>query len=123
MRTRRYNEDATQRADAQRVLTLTQERINSANRAAAGRMAVTGGTEESVAATKAANARGFADAAARIAANEEKRKDAVERQYLERDAELNRKLADIEQGRAKAVSEAVSGASEAGSDLSSLIKK
>ncbi len=51
----RYNEDATQRADAQAILTKTEEAIKSRNRAAAGTAAVMGGTEESVAATKAAN--------------------------------------------------------------------
>ena len=52
---RRYNEDATQRADAQRILTKTEESIRNRNRQAAGAQAVMGGTEESVAAAKAAN--------------------------------------------------------------------
>ena len=52
---RRYNEDATQRADAQRILTMTNENIRQRNRQAAGTRAVMGGTEESVAAAKAAN--------------------------------------------------------------------
>ena len=51
---RRYNEDATQRADAQRILTMTEESIKNRNKVAAGAQAVMGGTEESVAATKAA---------------------------------------------------------------------
>ena len=33
---RRYNEDATQRADAQRILTITNENIRKRNQAAAG---------------------------------------------------------------------------------------
>lgn len=33
---RRYNEDATQRADAQRILTMTEESIKNRNKAAAG---------------------------------------------------------------------------------------
>ena len=49
---RRYNEDATQRADAQAMLTQTAEAIKERNRQAAGSAAVMGGTEESVAATK-----------------------------------------------------------------------
>ena len=51
---RRYNEDATQRADAQRVLSLTEERLKQRNKAAAGRAAVMGTTDEGVAAEKAA---------------------------------------------------------------------
>lgn len=63
---RRYNEDSTQRADAQAMLTQTAEAIKGRNRQAAGVAAVTGGTEESVAATKAANAQAMADATSSI---------------------------------------------------------
>lgn len=49
---RRYNEDATQRADAQRILTMINESIRQRNQQAAGAQAVMGGTEESVAAAK-----------------------------------------------------------------------
>ena len=44
---RRYNEDATQRADAQRILTQTEESIKQRNKQAAGSAAVMGGTDES----------------------------------------------------------------------------
>ena len=47
---RRYNEDYTQRADAQRILTQTEESIKNRNKQAAGIQAVMGGTDESVAA-------------------------------------------------------------------------
>ena len=43
---RRYNEDATQRADAQRVLSMTEARLKQRNKAAAGRAAVMGTTDE-----------------------------------------------------------------------------
>lgn len=56
---RRYNEDATQRADAQRILTLTNENIRNRNRQAAGTQAIMGGTEESVAAAKVKAAGGI----------------------------------------------------------------
>ena len=78
---RRYNEDATQRADAQAMLTQTAEAIKGRNRQAAGVAAVTGGTEESVAATKAANAQAMADAASGIVQAGEARKDSIEKQY------------------------------------------
>ena len=85
---RRYNEDTTQRADAQRILTLTEDNIKRRNKAAEGTQAVMGGTEESVAATKAANAQALADATSTIAVNGEQRKDAIEGQYRQRDAAL-----------------------------------
>ena len=93
---RRYNEDATQRADAQRILTLTEENIKNRNRAAQGAQAVMGGTEESVAAAKEANNRALSDAAAQIAVNGEQRKDAIENQYQERDAALDNQLNNID---------------------------
>jgi hypothetical protein len=106
---RRYNEDATQRADAQRILTLTEENIKNRNRAAQGAQAVMGGTEESVAAAKEANNRALSDAAAQIAVNGEQRKDAIENQYQERDAALDNQLNNIEQSKAQAISQAVQG--------------
>lgn len=86
---RRYNEDATQRADAQRLLTMTEEAIKRRNRAAAGRQAVMGGTDESVAAEKDANNKALADVTSQIAAAGEQRKDAIERQYLNRKERLD----------------------------------
>lgn len=106
---RRYNEDATQRADAQRILTLTEENIKNRNRAAQGAQAVMGGTDESVAAAKEANNRALSDAAAQIAVNGEQRKDAIENQYQERDAALDNQLNNIEQSKAQAISQAVQG--------------
>lgn len=93
---RRYNEDATQRADAQAILTKTEEAIKSRNRAAAGTAAVMGGTEESVAATKAANAQAQAEATSNIAVNAERRKDAIEQQYQQRDAQIEEALNNLE---------------------------
>ena len=81
---RRYNEDATQRADAQRMLTITEEAIKRRNKAAAGRQAVMGGTEESDAAEKAANNEAYANVVGQIAAAGEARKDRIEQQYLNR---------------------------------------
>lgn len=110
---RRYNEDATQRADAQRILTLTQENIKNRNKAAAGVQAVMGGTDESTAAAKEANNKALAAATATIAVNGEQRKDAIEGQYRERDAALNEQLNQIEKGKAEAIGQAVQGVSSA----------
>ena len=84
---RRYNEDATQRADAQRLLALTEQQIMQRNREAAGRAAVSGGTEESQMAAKQANARAVSDVMSNIAVQAGQRKDAIENQYMKtRDA-------------------------------------
>ena len=114
---RRYNEDATQRADAQRILTMTEESIKNRNRQAAGTQAVMGGTDESTAAAKAANNQALADATAQIAVNGEQRKDQIEQQYLQRDAELNEQLQQLELGRAQAISGAVQSVTQAASSI------
>lgn len=118
---RRYNEDATQRADAQRILTITNDNIRKRNRQAAGTQAVMGGTEESVAAAKAANNQALADVTSQIAVNGERRKDQIESQYMQTKADLNEKLNNMEIEKAKAVSQAVQGVSSAGAGIVSSI--
>lgn len=93
---RRYNEDATQRTDAQRILSLTEEAIKRRNRAAEGRKAMTGGTEESVEAEKESNGKVMADATSQIAAAGEARKDAIEQQYLNKKENYDNQLAGLD---------------------------
>ena len=114
---RRYNEDATQRADAQRILTMTEESIKNRNRQAAGAQAVMGGTEESVAATKAANNQALADATSQIAVNAEARKDQIEQTYQQKDAQINDALNNLEINKAQAISSAVQGVAQAGAGI------
>lgn len=101
---RRYNEDATQRADAQRILTQTEESIRNRNRQAAGAQAVMGGTDESTAAAKAANAQALADATSQIAVNAENRKDQIEQTYQQRDSQINEALNNLEINKAQIIS-------------------
>ena len=117
---RRYNEDATQRADAQRILTMTNENIRQRNQQAAGTQAVMGGTEESVASAKAANNQALADATSQIAVNGERRKDQIESQYMQTKAELNEKLNNLEQAKAQNTAQAVQGVAQAGSAMASV---
>lgn len=114
---RRYNEDATQRADAQRILTKTEEAIRNRNQQAAGAQAVMGGTEESVAAAKAANNQALADATSQIAVNAEARKDQIEQTYQQRDAQINDALNNLEINKAQAISSAVQGVAQAGAGI------
>lgn len=114
---RRYNEDATQRADAQRMLAMTMDAIRDRSQDAKGTQAVMGGTEESVAATKAANASALADTAAQIAVAGAKRKDEVEDQYLTRKDAVNKQLNDLQQQKANNIINAVNGVSSAASDI------
>lgn len=93
---RRYNEDVTQRADAQRILNMTEEAIKRRNQAARGRQIVMGSPEEGVAAEKEQNNKAYSDVMSQIAAAGEQRKDAIEQQYLNRKERLDDKLLGIE---------------------------
>lgn len=114
---RRYNEDATQRADAQRILAQTEESIKNRNRQAAGVQAVMGGTDESTAAAKAANAQALADATSQIAAGVDNRKDQIEQTYQQRDSQINGALNNMEINKAQAISQAVQGVAKAGAGI------
>lgn len=114
---RQYNEDATQRADAQRILTQTEESIKQRNKQAAGSAAVMGGTDESVAAAKAANNQALADATSQIAANAEARKDNIEATYMANDNAFVEQLNQLEQGKAQAIGQAVQGVANAASSM------
>ena len=114
---RRYNEDATQRADAQRILTQTEQSIKQRNQQAAGAQAVMGGTDESTAAAKAANNQALADATSQIAVNADARKDQIEQQYRANDDAYVNQLNQIEQGKANAIAGAVQGVASAASSM------
>lgn len=118
---RRYNEDATQRADAQAILTKTEDSIRNRNRQAAGVQAVMGGTEESVAAAKAANNEALAQATTNIAVNGEARKDAMESQYLQTDANIQQQLNDLEVKKSQAIFQAIQGVTQAGSNIAEIL--
>ena len=109
----RYNEDALQRADAQRVLTQTREYVDRANKSARAAQAVTGGTDESVAAAKEANNKTVSDTMGNIAAASEQRKDAIEQEYRNKDEQYDNALIGIEQGRAQGIATATQTAGSA----------
>lgn len=118
---RRYNEDATQRADAQAIFNRTEESIRNRNKQAAGAQAVMGGTDESVAAAKAANNEALASATTNIAVNSEARKDAIESQYLQTDANIQQQLNELDMKKAGAISQATQAITQAGANIAGLI--
>lgn len=114
---RRYNEDATQRADAQRLITMTEESIKNRNKQAAGAAAVMGGTTESVAAAKAANNAILADTVSQIAADAASRKDSIESQYMANKANTVAQQNAISQQKAKAITDAIGGVAKTAADI------
>lgn len=106
---RRYNEDATQRADAQRMLNTVNESIKARNKEAAGTAAVMGASTESVAASKAANNAALSDTASQIAAQGAARQDAIESQYNANKSALSDQLNQLDENRAKNIAAATTG--------------
>jgi hypothetical protein len=117
---RRYNEDATQRADAQAVLAQTEESIKARNKMAAGAQAVMGGTDESVAAEKERNNAALAQTTSKIAAMAENRKDSIESQYLTKDEALQNQSNDLTLKRAEKAAETMKGVADIGSEMAKL---
>lgn len=106
---RTYNADPTQRADTVRLLTQMQEQIKNRNKAAKGRQAVMGGTEDSTTAVKEANNKTIADTTSQIVAANDARKDNIEQQYLNRKNQLQNQQMSMEAGKAADTANAVSG--------------
>lgn len=90
-----YYADATQRADAQRALQRLNQDIQNRNARAAGAQAVTGGTEEAVAATKQANAEAIGNALSNITTNAEARKGKIEEQFRTADSAYSDQIAAL----------------------------
>lgn len=118
---RRYNENATQRADAQALMTNLRDAIRRRSENAAGTQAVAGGTEESVAAQKAADADAMSNAVSNINAMGEARKDQIEQQYQEREDGLNAQLGKVQVGRAQNIANAVKGVSDAAAGIAGYV--
>jgi hypothetical protein len=116
---KRYNEDATQRADAQAMLTKAQESYKQHTKQAAGTAAVMGGTEESVAATKAAGNQALADSTSQIVQAAEQRKASIESQYQAKDEALQQQLNDLTMQKANNTAQSIQGVASAASSIAS----
>ena len=106
---RRYNEDPTKRADTVRLLTQMQEQIKNRNRAAKGRQAVMGGTEDSTTAVKEANNKTLADTTSQIVAANEARKDAIEQQYQQNKRSIQSQQMQMEAEKSADTANVVAG--------------
>lgn len=106
---RTYNADPTKRADTVRLLTQMQEQIKNRNKAAKGRQAVMGGTEDSTTAVKEANNKTLADTTSQIVAANDARKDNIEQQYMNRKNQLQNQQMGIEAEKSADTANAVAG--------------
>lgn len=118
---RKYNEDPTKRADTVRLLTQMQEQIKNRNKAAKGRQAVMGGTEDSTTAVKEANNKTLADTTSQIVAANDARKDNIEQQYMNRKNQLQNQQIGIEAEKAADTANAVAGVAGTAANIAATI--
>ena len=118
---RKYNEDPTKRADTVRLLTQMQEQIKNRNKAARGRQAVMGGTEDSTTAVKEANNKTLADTTSQIVAANEARKDAIEGQYQARKDAIQNKRMGLEAEKAADTANVAAGVAGTAANIASTI--
>lgn len=118
---RKYYEDATKRADTVRLLTQMQEQINNRNKAAKGRQAVMGGTEDSTTAVKEANNKTLSDTTSQIVAANESRKDSVEQQYMQNKRSIEGQQMQMEADKAGNTANAVAGVAGTAANIASAL--
>lgn len=118
---RKYNEDPTKRADTVRLLTQMQEQIKNRNKAAKGRQAVMGGTEDSTTAVKEANNKTLADTTSQIVAANESRKDAIEGQYQARKDAIQKKRMGLEAEKAAGTASVAAGVAGTAANIAATI--
>ena len=118
---RKYNEDPTKRADTVRLLTQMQEQIKNRNKAARGRQAVMGGTEDSTTAVKEANNKTLADTTSQIVAANESRKDSIEQQYQQNKRSIQGQQMQMEASKAGNTANAVAGVAGTAANIASAL--
>lgn len=118
---RKYNEDPTKRADTVRLLTQMQEQIKNRNKAAKGRQAVMGGTEDSTTAVKEANNKTLADTTSQIVAANDARKDNMENQYRARKSLLQGQQMSLEAEKAADTANAVAGVAGTAANIAAAV--
>lgn len=118
---RKYNEDPTKRADTVRLLTQMQEQIRNRNKAAKGRQAVMGGTEDSTTAVKEANNKTLADTTSQIVAENESRKDAIEQQYQQNKRSIEGKQMQMDADKAENTAKTVAGVAGTAANIASAL--
>lgn len=118
---RKYNEDPTKRADTVRLLTQMQEQIRDRNRAARGRQAVMGGTEDSTTAVKEANNKTIADTTSQIVAQNESRKDAIEQQYQQNKRNIQGQKMQLDAEKANDTASTIAGIAGTAANIASAL--
>lgn len=110
---RRYNEDVTQRSEAQAYLNRMRSALAERSRALRGSQAVGGVSDEAVALQKEAQTNAMANYAARLASTVSSRRDKLEEAYQNRKDAIADARMNIAANKAAQTQLAVSGLAQA----------
>ena len=103
---RRMHQDYTQTAEAQNAMRRAHDYAQQLNRAAEGRQAVMGGTQEAVAAEREQTNEAVANTLADIAAAGTSQKEAIEQEYLKNKRAVRKAKAGLYAQQAQEISKA-----------------
>lgn len=119
---RRYNENATERADSVALNEQAKQHFAEQMAQHQGTAAVIGGTNAQLAAEKNAEAAGYAGIQAQRQQMADTRKDTIENKYMTNKSAIQNKMLEMEQQRAQGIQTAASQMAQAGSDMMKLPK-
>lgn len=117
---RRYNENATERADSVALNEQAKQHFAEQMAQHQATSAVMGGTNAQLAAEKNAEAAGYAAQQATRQQMADTRKDTIENKFLENKSNIQNKMMDMEKQRAQGIQSAMSQMAQAGSNLMKL---
>lgn len=112
-----YYSDYTQRSDAQAALNAARDILDERYNRTAGSAAVTGDTDESVAAQKEANNKVVADATTNIAKSADAYKDKVRANYENQIGNIENSRMNLNNQRAKNVATAAGGLAQTATSI------
>lgn len=117
---RRYNENATERADSVALNEQAKQHFAEQMAQHQGTAAVMGGTNAQLAAEKNAEASGYAGIQAQRQQMADTRKDTIENKYMENKTNIQNKMLEMEAQRAQSIQQAAGQMAQAGSDMMKL---
>lgn len=114
---RRYNEEGRETAVGQRMLEKMREAQRERMSSVAGRSAVIGGSGAVSAAESAAANKAIGDTVGQLDANQQARRDRIEQQYRQRDAQISAQRANLSAQQQANLANAATQASAIGAQI------
>lgn len=108
---RNYNQDYTQRGDAQNIINKTREILQERGQRSAATNAVMGGTDEALAMDKEAQNQAVAQVTSNIASQADNYRDRIDQTYMNNDNAITQQQVGNKQQHAQNIAQAAGGAS------------